>query len=137
MKKKIATLLTLAVLTLFSVLVFAGEVYDRAKATTTASTGAGTWTNAVQDANLRLLRVSTPNWKITDTITVTRVTGDTTYTATNVIATITNSTSGGAVNFVDTDPNLPIYMKAGDKLTFSSSGVTGGVFWVEYLVQRH
>jgi hypothetical protein len=115
----------------------AGEVYDRAKATTTTSTGAGTWTNAVQDANLRLLRVSTPNWKITDTITVTRVTGDTTYTATNVIATITNTTSGGAVNFAEADPNLPIYMKAGDKLTFSSSGTTGGVFWVEYLQQRH
>ena len=115
----------------------AGEVYDRAKATTTTSTGAGTWTNAVQDANLKLVRISVPAWAVIDTITVTRVTCDTTATLTNTLVAVVCTTSGGASNLVDQSNSMPLYMKAGDKLTFSSHVSTGRTIYVEYLQQRH
>ena len=133
-KKFIALALVMAI---FIAAAIAGEVYDRAKATTATSGGTGTWTNAVQDANLKLVRISVPAWAAIDTVTVTRVTGDSTATLTNELVKVVCTTSGGASNLVDQSLVHPLYMKAGDKLTFSSVISTGGVITVEYLQQRH
>lgn len=136
--KKITSIMAITALVAICMVAqsLADDVYGRDKVQTTTSTGAGTYTNTADYAAMRLVRVACPAWACTDTITVTRVTGDTTYTLTNVVATITNSVSGGAVNFVDQDPNLPIYLKYGDKLTFSSAATTGRYVYVEYLLQR-
>jgi hypothetical protein len=114
----------------------AGSVYDRAKIATATTTGAGTWTNAVQDANIELVRINTASWPSIDTITVNRVTGDTTPT-TGTVATLVITTSGGSTNLVDQNAAIPRYMKAGDKLVFTSANSTGGTIYIEYLVQRH
>ena len=135
MKKLIGSLIAIACI-VFVAAAIAGSVYDRTKVSTAVSTGAGTWTNAVQDANLQLVRINTAGWPVIDTVTVKRVTGDTIAT-TSTVATIVLTTSGGATNLVDQDANVPLYMKAGDKLVFSSHVGTGGTIYVEYLVQRH
>ena len=134
MKKTLATLCVMAIVAICSL---AGEVYDRARVTTATSGGTATWTNAVQDANLKLVRISVPSWAAIDTVTVTRVTGDSTATLTNELVKVVCTTSGGASNLVDQSLVHPLYMKAGDKLTFSSVISTGGVITVEYLQQRH
>jgi ABC-type glycerol-3-phosphate transport system substrate-binding protein len=135
MFKKLATVALVAAIICAAAI--AGEVYDRARVTTATSGGTATWTNAVQDANLKLVRISVPSWAAIDTVTVTRVTGDSTATLTNELVKVVCTTSGGASNLVDQSNSMPLYMKAGDKLTFSSHVSTGGTIWVEYLQQRH
>lgn len=133
MHKIMATLIILAVVAFVAL---AGSVYDRAKVTTVTSGGTATWTNAVQDANLQLVRIGTAGWPAIDTVTVKRVTGDTIAVTSTVVA-IVCTTSGGASNLVDQDTSIPLYMKAGDKLVFTSHVSTGGTLYVEYLQQRH
>ncbi len=137
MKKLLTRLACVAVLMFLACVVFAGSVYDRAKITLPTSGGAATWTNTVQDANIELVRIGTPGWYAVDTVTVTRVTGDTTSPQTNTLVVIVTATTGAASNIVDQSVSMPRYMKAGDKLTFSAGSATGGVFYIEYLNQRH
>ncbi len=124
------------ILVAFVFVALAGSVYDRAKVTTATSGGTATWTNAVQDANLQLVRLSVACLPVIDTVTVKRVTGDT-IALTTTVATIVCTTSGGAANLVDQDANVPLYMKAGDKLAFTSHVSTGATVYIEYLQQRH
>jgi Tfp pilus assembly major pilin PilA len=119
-----------------SVVAIAGEVYDRATLTTPTSGGAATWTNTVPDANLKLVRISVAALPVIDTVTVTRVTGNT-VALTNTLVVIACTTSGGASNLVDQNLSQPLYMKAGDKLTVSSMVSTGATVYIEYLQQRH
>lgn len=135
MRKGIALLAIVACIG-FVAAAIAGSVYDRAKVTTATSGGTATWTNTVQDANLQLVRISVAAWPAIDTVTVKRVTGDT-VALTNTLVAVVCTTSGGASNLVDQDTSIPLYMKAGDKLVFSSHVSTGGTIYVEYLQQRH
>jgi hypothetical protein len=129
--------ITLAILALIAAVAIAGTVYDRAKVTTATSGGTGTWTNSIEYANIELVRISVPAWAAIDTITVSRVCGDTTATLTNELVKVVCTTSGGSSNLVSSDLSMPRYMKYGDKLTFTSHVSTGGVIYIEYLNQRH
>jgi hypothetical protein len=149
MKKTLATLCALAILAIGAL---AGEVYDRTAVLTLSTNGLYSWTNSIEYANIKLVRLNAISMNfITDTVTVARVTGDT-RKQTNTVNTIVCAANYGAINLnhgaqSDTTINVssnvagwttyPVYMKAGDVLTFTSGMGSNGYVQVEYIQQRH
>jgi hypothetical protein len=112
-------------------------VMDRATVTLPATSGAGTWTQNVETANIELKRISiVGSLQAGDTVTVSRVTGNT-KAETNTVTWLALSSGAGSSNLVHAagGGNIPVYMKRGDKLTFSSALSTGATAYVEYLIQ--
>jgi hypothetical protein len=116
---------------------YAGEVYARSQIATATSGGTGTWTNDNLYASIKLVRIGCTAWPVAiDTVTVSRVTGDT-YAQTNTLCTIVLASNIGSQNINDTNSVIAAYMKYGDKLAVSSHVTTGGIVSVEYVVQKH
>lgn len=114
---------------------FAQNVMDRKAVTLPATTGTGTWTQNVEVANIQLLRLSVKNSVIAaDTVTVTRITGDT-IAETNTVATVLVVGNVGSTNLVHAVAGPPVYVKRNDKLSFASTVASGATCYVEYLIQ--
>lgn len=115
----------------------AGEVYDRTSVITLNSSGTATWTQDLAYANIEITRVGliAMNYA-TDTVTVSRVTGDS-RPQTNAIFAIVCASNAGASNYVASAGAGPNGMKFGDKLTFTSGMGSNGYAFVEYKNQRH
>jgi hypothetical protein len=140
--------LSLAAIMLFiSILAFivaplvasAGDaVMDRKVISLSTTTGLGGWTQNVETANIELQRISVKADVIAvDTVTVTRVTGET-VAETNTVVAIVTASNAGSSNLLHVAGGPPVYMKRGDKLTFASSSsgaTTGATVYVEYLIQ--
>jgi len=109
----------------------AGSVYDREVVTLGATTGTKTWTNDYDYAAIQLKKISF--YSSSDagaTLTVSRVTSDSTYT--QAVCTIVGAgANSNATSFTTS------YSKPGDKLLFASSTATSGVALVEFEVQKH
>jgi hypothetical protein len=140
-KINLAAIMLVVAIVMFAlapVLATAGDaVMDRATVTLPATIGAGTWTQNVETANIELRRIAiVGSLQAGDTVTVARVTGDT-KAATNTVTWLALSSGAGASNLVHAagGGNIPVYMKRGDKLTFSSALSTGATAYVEYLIQ--
>lgn len=133
-----ATILSvIAIVGIAATTAIAGEVYNRGSTATAAATGAGTWTNDNLYAAIKLVRIGCTGWPVAiDTVTVSRVTGDT-YAQTNTLCTIVLASNVGAQNIADTNSVIAAYMKYNDKLVITSHVGTGGVVYVEYVVQKH
>lgn len=118
-------------LILFASVAIAGLVYDRAVVTLGTTTGTVTWTNDYKYAAVNLKRIAIFGSAVAvDTVTVSRVTSDNTYTQT--VVAIVLASNAGASN------TLPIaYMKNSDKLTFASTATTGATAMIEFEVQQH
>jgi hypothetical protein len=109
-------------------------VMDR-KTVTLATAGTATWTQNVEVANILLQRLSVKNSVIAaDTVTVTRITGDT-IAETNTVATVLVVGNVGSTNLVHAVAGPPVYMKRNDKLSFASTVASGATCYVEYLIQ--
>ena len=130
----------LAILATFIVVVaaaFAGDVLSRNSITLTTSGGAGTWTNTYQYASVKVQRIGiTACAAAIDTVTVTRVTGET-KAETNNFCTIVLASSVGSLCLDNTNNVLPVYMLYGDKLVFDSYVDTGATVYVECIVSKH
>jgi hypothetical protein len=132
--KKTLKLLTgamfIALVMTLCTIVLAGQVYDRATKTLTA--GAGTWTNTVQYSAIKLARIwIEASTKAANTVTVTRVTSDGTYTQAVGSVAFTSGSKGNTATFTAG------YLKYGDKLAFSSGAASNSVAIIEYEVQQH
>jgi hypothetical protein len=116
--------------------VSAGDaVMDRKVVTLSTSAGTATWTQNVETANIELKRIAiVGGLYAADTITVSRVTGET-KAATNVLGALVLVSGEIGTNLVATAPGYPVYMKRGDKLTFASGSSTGATANIEYLIQ--
>jgi hypothetical protein len=134
----VAALLCMAILAfILAPVLRAGEVYNRGSCATAASTGSGTWTNDNLYAAIKLVRIGCTGWPVAiDTVTVSRVTSDT-YAQTNTLCTIVLASNVGAQNISDTNSVIAAYMKYTDKLAITSHVGTGGVVFVEYVIQKH
>ena len=114
---------------------FAQGVMDRSKVTLSTTAGTCTWTQNVEVANLLLQRVSVKSSLVAvDTVTVSRVTGETIAETNTVVAIILASNAGGS-NLTHAVGGAPVYLKRNDKLTFASTASTGATAYVEYLIQ--
>jgi len=112
--------------------VLAGQVYGRDTVTLGAATGTGSFTNGYQYAALKLVRIwNEANILAANTVTVTRVLSGTTYTQAVGSVAFTSGSAGSTASFTAG------YLKYGDQLLFSSTGVTGSTCIVEYEVQEH
>lgn len=133
MKKIILASLLLATVSLGA---YAQEgVMDRKAVTLSTTAGSATWTQNVEVANLLLQRVSVKSSLVAvDTVTVTRVTGETIAETNTVVAIILASNAGGS-NLTHAVGGAPVYLKRNDKLTFASTASTGATAYVEYLIQ--
>lgn len=109
----------------------AGSVYDREVVTLGTTTGTKTWTNDYDYAAVQLKRIWIEgNLDATATVTVTRVTSDSTYT--QAVGTVAcTAGSGSSASFTAS------YLKPGDKLAFANSTATGATAMVEFEVQKH
>lgn len=130
----------LAILATFLVVVaaaFAGDVLSRNSITLTTSGGAGTWTNTYQYASVKVQRIGIAACiAAIDTVTVTRVTGET-KAETNTVCAIVLASNYGAMNLDNTNSVSPVYMLYGDKLVFDSFVDTGATVYVECIVSKH
>jgi hypothetical protein len=134
MKKTLATLCALAILAIGA---FAGEVYDRTAVLALSTNGLCTWTNDVLYASVELKRIDILGMDYAaDTVTVARVTGDT-KKQTNTVCGVLAASNYGSSNLVVAAGSGPVYMKYGDKLTFTSGMGSNGNVQVEYEVQKH
>jgi hypothetical protein len=117
----------------------AADIYDRTAMSTIATNGTATWTNTVLFGSIELKRISLVGMNyITDTVTVARVTAtDTTDTRslTNTVIGIVCAANVGSSNLIVAAGSGPVYMKYGDKLTFTSGMGSNGYYYVEYLKQ--
>lgn len=108
----------------------AGEVYDRSSVTLAATTGLGAFTNNTPYASLKVLRIwDVANLVAANTVNVYRANSGTTVS--QVVATVFV-----ASNIGDTNANPIVFLKQGDRLTFSSTAVTGSTVILDYEVQR-
>jgi hypothetical protein len=131
-KAIILAALTLAIANLSA---YAQEgVMDR-KTVTLGTAGTATWTQNVETANILLQRISVKNAVIAaDTVTVTRITGET-IAETNTVTIIPVVANVGSSNLTHVVGGNPVYMKRNDKLSFVSTVASGSVCYVEYLIQ--
>lgn len=110
--------------------VYAASVYDRSVATIGTSTGTAVWTNTWKYSAIELKRI----WILdplvaSNTVTVTRISSDNTYTqAVGTVAVL--SSAGNTASFTAG------YLKYGDRLAFSSGISTGSTVMVEYEIQQ-
>jgi hypothetical protein len=131
MQKKIRMLTALAIVGLIAGIAFAGQVYGRAVKTLSVTAGSGTWTNSSLYAAIELKRIwSDFNRSAANTVTVTRVTSDNTYTGA-VGSIVTAAGVGSTASFT------AAYLQDGDKLVFASTIATGSTVIIEYEVQKH
>jgi len=129
--KLLTAALFIALVMCIATLVLAGQVYDRS--TSTLTDGSGSWTNTVQYSAIKLVRIWVEASTVAaNTVTVTRVTADGTYTN-QAVGTVA-FTSGSAGN---TATLTAAYLKYGDILTFSSGTASNSVAMIEYEVQQH
>ena len=134
MKKwNLATLLVvICVIGILAMTVVAGSVYDRDTATLGTSTGTTTWTNSTPYAALLLKRIWIENSLVAgNTVTVTRVTSDGTYTQNVGTVAFASGSAGNTNGFTAS------YLKNGDKLVFAGGITTGATAVIEYEVQKH
>lgn len=132
--KKIIVLASL-LLAIANLGAFAQGVMDRKAVTLSTAAGSATWTQNVEVANLLLQRVSVKSSLVAvDTVTVSRVTGETIAETNTVVAIILASNAGGS-NLTHAVGGAPVYLKRNDKLTFASTASTGATAYVEYLIQ--
>ena len=130
-KNRIGMLIALAIVGLVAGIAVAGQVYGRAVKTLSVTAGSGTWTNSSLYAAIELKRIwSDFNLSAANTVTVTRVTSDNTYTGT-VGTIVTASGVGSTASFT------AAYLNDGDKLVFASTIATGSTVIIEYEVQKH
>lgn len=131
----------------------AGSVYDRSAVGTIATNGTATWTNDLLYSAVQLVRIDCLAMDYTsDTVTVSRVTAADTKRQTNELVRIACSSNYGGSNIVDSSmilgtesvqtnstsyTRIPVYLKYGDLLTFTSSKGSNGYYQVEYLQQKH
>jgi hypothetical protein len=128
--KLLTAALFIALVMCLCAVVLAGQVYDRATKTLTA--GAGTWTNTVEYSALKLVRIWIEGSTVAaNTVTVSRVTSDGTYTQTVGSVAFTSGSKGNTATFT------AAYLKHGDKLTFSSGTASNSTAIIEYEVQQH
>ena len=117
-----------------SLVALAGSVYDRTTNGIPVS-GTSTYTNKFDNGNLLLKRIWLESAAATNqTVAISRVTSDNTYTQTVGSVAIAAATSGSTASFTAS------YLKYGDMLKFASTGgiaSTGGVAIIEYEVQQH
>ena len=128
--KLLTAALFIALVMCIATLVLAGQVYDRSTSTLTA--GSGSWTNTVQYSAIKLARIwiqsSTAE---ANTVTVSRVTSDGTYTQSVGTVAFTSGSAGNTATLT------AAYLKYGDILTFSSGTASNSVAMIEYEVQQH
>ena len=135
MVKRVKQALVVATIAMMGSLVaLAGSVYDRTTTVIPVS-GSATYTNKFDNGNLVLKRIWLESASATNqTVAITRVTSDNTYTQTVGSVAIAAATSGSTASFTAS------YLKYGDMLKFTSTGgiaSTGGVAIIEYEVQQH
>ena len=112
-----------------------GNVIDRKTVTLSTTAGTATWTQNVEVANIQLQRISIVGaLAATDTVTVSRVTGET-KAETNTVVTIAVASNAGGSNLTHAVGGSPVYMLRNDKLTFATTSGTGATSYVEYLIQ--
>lgn len=128
--KKFATItLAIMVAACISAIAFAGEVYDRT-GNITVTSGSGAWTNTLNYAALKLLRVYVyTNTAASGTVTVTRAASG--YTGQAVASVTCSSSNGTSASFTQT------YMKPGDILNLAEGASSNCVVVIEYAVQKH
>jgi len=130
MKKFLGIYVAMALLALMAIIVVAGSVYDRDTVTLTA--GSGTWTNDEPYAALALKRIWIEGSTVeANTVTVTRVSADGTYT--QAVGSVTFA-SGSAGN---TATLTAAYCKFGDVISFDSAVNSNSTAMIEYEVQKH
>lgn len=131
MKKLSIVMGIILVYSAMCIVVFAGSVYFRNVATLGATTGTVTWTNDSDYAAMILKKVTF--YSSSDagaTLTVSRVTSDSTYT--QAVCTIVGAgANSNATSFTTS------YLADGDKLVLSSSTATSGVVMIEGEYQKH
>ncbi len=135
MFKRMQTALVIAIIAMMGSLVaLAGSVYDRTTNGIPVS-GTAVFTNKFDNGNLLLKRIWLESAAATNqTVAITRITSDNTYTQTVGSVAIGAATSGSTASFTAS------YLKYGDMLKFTSTGgiaSTGGVAIIEYEVQQH
>jgi hypothetical protein len=129
--KRLITIAFAALVCAFAILAWAGSVYDRSTVTLSTTAGTATWTNTAAYSALDLKRIWVEGSLIAiNTVTVSRVTSDNTYTQ-SVGSVVTAANSGSTASFT------AAYLKYGDKLKFTSTVGTGSTAIVEYEVQQH
>lgn len=112
-------------------LAVAGQVYDRSTVTLAAATGLGAFTNTTQYTALKVMRLwDYANLVAANTVTVYRANYGTTVS--QLVASVFVASNAG-----DTNADPICWLKYGDRLTFSSTAVTGSSVIVDYEVQRH
>lgn len=110
---------------------YAGSVYDRVIKTLPTTTGNATWTNDIKYGAVILKKITYySSLDAGATLTVRRVTSDSTYTQT--VCSIVGAGAGSNATTFTTS-----YLKYGDLLTLAPSTLTGGVVMVEYEQQEH
>jgi len=122
-----------AILAISTIAAVAGSVYDNATVPLSTTAGTGTWTNTVNYAALKLVRIRTEaSTDAGSTVTVARVYTDRVGTVyTNAAITTIVATAGkGSSDLTNW------YVKANDKLVFANSTSTGATCVIEYEVQR-
>ena len=123
--------LVVASMAVMGLVAYAGSVADRVTQTLSTTLGTATWTNTQKYAALELKRIWIEgDLNINNTVTVSRVTADGTYTQ-SVGSIVCASYAGSTASFT------AAYLKYGDMLKFSSTIVTGGVAMIEYEQQEH
>jgi hypothetical protein len=109
-------------------------VMDR-KALALGTAGTATWTQNVETANVLLQRISVKNAVLaSDTVTVTRITGET-AAETNTVTIVPVVLSVGGSNLTHAVGGNPVYLKRNDKLSFASTGASNATCYIEYLIQ--
>jgi prepilin-type N-terminal cleavage/methylation domain-containing protein len=109
----------------------AGSVYDREIVTLGTTTGTQTWTNDFDYAAIQLKKISFySSADAAATLTVSRVTSDSTYTQ-SVCTIVGAGADSNATSFTTS------YLKPSDELVCESSTATSGAVMVEFEVQKH
>ena len=110
-------------------------VMDRSKVALSTTEGTATWTQNVEVANILLQRISVKSALVAvNTVTVSRVTGETPAETNTVVALLLASNAGGS-NLTHAVGGAPVYLKRNDLLRFASTAGTGATCYVEYLIQ--
>jgi hypothetical protein len=132
MKRLTAISIVALVLTFVVIgLAIAGQVYERETKALSATAGSGTWTNSWKYAAIELKRLWLEGAPAGQTVTVTRVLSDNTYT--QAVGTISSAAGASA----STASFTAAYLKEGDKLAFTSVPTTGATVVIEFELQKH
>lgn len=128
--KLLAGALFVAAVMSLCTIVLAGQVYDRTTKTLTA--GAGTWVNTSDYAAIKLVRIWIEGSTVAaNTVTVSRITSDGTYTQSVGSVAFASGSKGNTPTFT------AAYLKNGDRLKFTSAVGSNSTAIIEYEVQQH